>query len=180
MDQFQAAMLRKADRLRRSKHQEATARLVGRLIKSWNGKCDRELISRVLKRCDVAGGSKIKCWNWNGASSADGYGRLKIAGRLCLPHRVMAVGFGVVADIHDAAREQCILHRCDNPKCCNPHHLSAGTLSDNMADCAAKGRLAVQKRFRATRKTGKTAEKTLQTSQQRRPGFADLSNIDNL
>ncbi len=33
-----------------------------------------------------------------------------------------------------------VLHRCDNPPCCNPEHLFLGTLSDNIQDCIAKGR----------------------------------------
>ena len=32
-----------------------------------------------------------------------------------------------------------ILHRCDNPKCCNPLHLYAGTQKDNVRDCIERG-----------------------------------------
>jgi hypothetical protein len=33
-----------------------------------------------------------------------------------------------------------ILHKCDNPTCINPDHLSAGTQSENMRDRISKGR----------------------------------------
>jgi hypothetical protein len=36
------------------------------------------------------------------------------------------------------------LHTCDNPRCVNPLHLFYGDQLDNMRDCAAKGRNAVQ------------------------------------
>jgi len=33
-----------------------------------------------------------------------------------------------------------VLHRCDNPPCCNPDHLFLGTQADNVADMIAKKR----------------------------------------
>jgi hypothetical protein len=33
-----------------------------------------------------------------------------------------------------------VLHRCDEPRCCNPDHLFLGTQAENMADMSRKGR----------------------------------------
>jgi hypothetical protein len=33
-----------------------------------------------------------------------------------------------------------VLHRCDEPRCCNPEHLFLGTQAENMADMHRKGR----------------------------------------
>ena len=34
----------------------------------------------------------------------------------------------------------CVLHRCDNPPCCNPDHLFIGTMKDNTQDMMRKER----------------------------------------
>ena len=31
-------------------------------------------------------------------------------------------------------------HSCDNPRCCNPNHLSVGTQRDNILDMVKRGR----------------------------------------
>lgn len=35
-----------------------------------------------------------------------------------------------------------VCHACDNPICCNPHHLFLGTDAENKEDMRAKGRAA--------------------------------------
>ncbi len=99
------------------------------------------IMARVLTRCDWVG----DCLEWKGAKCKRGYGRISIDGRLASTHRTVAYAAGLVQTIFGPEREQCALHKCDNPRCCNPKHLWPGTLSDNMQDCAAKGRLGFQK-----------------------------------
>jgi hypothetical protein len=35
-----------------------------------------------------------------------------------------------------------VLHHCDNPPCCNPLHLYAGTQRQNIHDAIARGRFS--------------------------------------
>lgn len=88
--------------------------------------------------------SKVKksddCWEWQAAIQTNGYGVFTVNRKANAAHRWIyqqingAVGFG----IH-------ICHHCDNKKCVRPDHLFAGTRSDNMRDCARKGRNIMQR-----------------------------------
>lgn len=80
-------------------------------------------------------GHNRECWEWNGAFSGDGYGAIKIAGKMWRAHRVaymLAHG--------DLQAGQVVRHSCDNPKCCNPCHLSSGSVADNVHDMCDSGR----------------------------------------
>lgn len=78
--------------------------------------------------------SATGCLVWQGAMS-EGYGAMKVGGRVVRAHRVSyALHVGPILD------GLFVLHRCDNPLCVNPEHLFLGTNTDNMRDCAAKGR----------------------------------------
>lgn len=98
---------------------------------------------RVIEgtRLDEASG----CWLWNGARN-EKYGRMKVDGRLELPHRVMAYATYKLKSIRQGGRRLVVMHQCDQPLCCNPGHLVVGTPSANMQDAARKGRLARQNR----------------------------------
>jgi len=83
------------------------------------------------------------CWNWTGAITAGGYGRIRQAGansKTLLAHRVSWTLFrGPIP------RGIIICHRCDNRRCVNPDHLFLGTYTDNARDRDAKGRSADQR-----------------------------------
>lgn len=77
------------------------------------------------------------CEPWTGCRSAAGYGIIQREGRTMRAHRVAwALAYGPIPDGLN------VLHRCDNPPCCNPTHLWLGTHADNMRDRGAKGRTA--------------------------------------
>jgi hypothetical protein len=71
------------------------------------------------------------CIEWKGRTDKDGYGT--IGSRRA--HRVAwEQTFGPIPDGLQ------VLHKCDNPPCCNPDHLFLGTRTDNMNDKVRKGR----------------------------------------
>lgn len=99
------------------------------------------LDARFWDRMDRSGGPDA-CWPWTSAiqsaspSSRGGYGYFYRYGRVVYAHRhALALSLGRALEPGEQA-----LHACDNPPCCNPAHLFAGTHRDNMQDMAAKGR----------------------------------------
>lgn len=76
------------------------------------------------------------CWEWTRSRNNSGYGTLTVRGRRAYAHRLAYELAG-----GSLAPEDHVLHSCDNPRCINPAHLSAGSRSANMRDAARKGRL---------------------------------------
>ncbi len=97
---------------------------------------------RLWSRIDVRGPDE--CWPWTGAPNANGYGVVHIYGRGGwneMAHRlVYRARVGPIPPGHG------VLHRCDNPPCCNPAHLFTGTQAVNIADAVEKGRIAIGER----------------------------------
>lgn len=94
----------------------------------------REQLAFVLSRCSREG----DCWEFAGARKREGYGNFKFRGRYFNTSRFVLLALGVDLEGKDAC------HSCDNPPCCNPEHLFAGTRQQNILDSKAKGRLAKQ------------------------------------
>ena len=75
------------------------------------------------------------CWEWTASRRPKGYGQFRVNRQTPLAHRVAWCLFrGPILN------SLCVLHRCDNPPCCNPSHLFLGTVAMNNADMKAKGR----------------------------------------
>lgn len=78
------------------------------------------------------------CWLWSASLDDKGYGMFKLDGRMWKAPRVS----WLIHNSDPAKLDVC--HSCDTPACVNPEHLFIGTASDNMLDCARKGRLGAQ------------------------------------
>lgn len=77
------------------------------------------------------------CWEWGGLRDPDNYGKVSVTGGRVqmLAHRAAYEVW--VGPIPDGA---VVMHKCDNPPCINPDHLSTGTQLDNIQDMVTKGR----------------------------------------
>lgn len=76
-----------------------------------------------------------ECWEWNGHRSTSGYGYKCIRRKLTMTHRLaFAWANGPIPP------GMFVLHKCDNPPCCNPDHLYLGTAKDNARDMYARKR----------------------------------------
>lgn len=92
-------------------------------------------LSYYWNKIRFIGASDEECWDWIGALNAQGYGNWWASGKyLRAPRVAYFLANGAYPDrLH-------ICHHCDRPACCNPRHLFIGTHTDNMQDCAQKGR----------------------------------------
>jgi len=70
-----------------------------------------------------------ECWEWQGFVDKDGYGKMRTTDTNEAAHRASY-------RIHNGEipKGLNVLHKCNNPPCCNPNHLYVGDQSRNMQD----------------------------------------------
>lgn len=87
------------------------------------------LAARLVRKGD--------CLEWTGKRKATGYGQIQFEGKNTTTHRMAwAIWKGPIPEgMH-------VLHKCDNPACCNTDHLFLGTHAENMKDMVTKKRAA--------------------------------------
>jgi HNH endonuclease len=80
------------------------------------------------------------CWPFIGSNRNkpnENYGNFGIGGKTYLAHRV---AFALASGISLDELPEAVRHTCDNPPCCRPAHLIAGTQLDNIEDRVRRNR----------------------------------------
>lgn len=80
-----------------------------------------------------------KCWEWKRCLISVGYGAFTITRN---KKQILIYSHRMVWELTNSEipKGLWVLHKCDNPKCCNPKHLFLGTARDNTLDMIQKGR----------------------------------------
>lgn len=103
------------------------------------GKPPEDISSRFWRRVEKQ--NPDACWLWTGAKSPKGYGRVSVGSRTTkTKHAAISSRIAYMLTYGEIPHGLHVLHKCDNPPCCNPTHLFLGTNRDNINDRAAKGR----------------------------------------
>ncbi len=130
-----------ADR-RKTLWKKANARICKKCGENFVGKGrKREYCST---RCKILHNIRIterECWEWQGDLHPNGYAYTTNHETEKKKH-VHRISYEIFKGSIPAGLYIC--HHCDNPCCCNPDHLWAGTAKENMQDAKRKGRLKNQ------------------------------------
>ena len=93
---------------------------------------DAEYLERLKSRLKVV---PAGCWEYQGFRHPEGYGALSYRGKQLRAHKMM-----YLLAKGEIPKGKLVMHKCDNPPCCNPAHLQLGTKADNNRDMFAKKR----------------------------------------
>ena len=80
-----------------------------------------------------------ECWPWKGPPWNSGYGQFGLC-RNNHPSNFKPSRIAYFLHYGEDPAPLFVLHRCDNPPCCNGKHLFKGTQKDNIEDMYSKGR----------------------------------------
>lgn len=126
------------------------------LLPYLEGKIGELRLMRFWSKVDMRGPDE--CWEWQASLTTSGYGRFKITSYT----QAIASRLALIATKRDEPRGMLVLHHCDNPKCCNPHHLYFGTVQDNAQDKVDRDRCRTGDQSGANNGAAKIDEKQLE------------------
>lgn len=90
----------------------------------------------VFTKINMHGGDTTVCWEWLGGVTGAGRPAFDLGGKKVTPYRlVYELVFG-----EKIPKNMVVRHKCDNPICCNPHHIELGTHIENMKDMKERSR----------------------------------------
>lgn len=89
---------------------------------------------RFWEKVDVKNNIE-ECWEWLASKDGHGRGVIRYDGK---NKRAHAIAYLLYYGNLDSNLN--VLHKCDTPLCCNPHHLKQGTQAENMQECRDRGR----------------------------------------
>lgn len=107
------------------------------MIKNTNDIVSSGLAERVNANI-ITSDDISSCWEWSGCRFTTGYGCVTGEGKNVGAHRL-------VWEMHNGMKIPeglLVRHSCDNRACCNPYHLSVGTVQDNSDDMVLRRRQA--------------------------------------
>lgn len=126
----------------------------------------KEVLCPYIRKTDF-------CWIWTGndKSKKMPYGRVNFRGKRWMAHKLSYRAY-----IGEIPEDKLVLHTCDNPSCCAPHHLYLGTYLDNQHDKRTRGRCKGEK---LTEEQVKKIKKELKIHEQQKSqkGTYSLSQI---
>ena len=100
--------------------------------KSTLGLTDMERVDYYLDKTKRVDG----CWEWQGDTALNGYGRAQVRGGMVYLHRFIYMTLHPDVDMAGLDTR----HTCDNRICINPYHLEHGTRADNRLHSSLRGR----------------------------------------
>jgi hypothetical protein len=105
-----------------------------KILALLEGRIGELRIMRFWSKVDMRGPDE--CWEWAAGRNPNSYGKFKVASY----EIVTASRFALICTKRAEPDGMHVLHRCDNPPCCNPAHLYFGTVQQNIADKLERGR----------------------------------------